>query len=93
MVFATSAVAAAVVADIGFQAYSAHESQKKQAQAAEDARKQSEKDAQEQRKSEVFAETEGQGVGSLGEISLAVDKDVDEDDDISKQNVSSNISV
>ena len=33
------------------------------------------------RKAEVFAETEGEGLGQLGQISLEVDDDLEEDED------------
>ena len=50
------------------------------------AQKQAEKDALEAnkqaRKAEVFAETEGEGIGNLGKISLEVDDELDTDKDI-----------
>lgn len=46
--------------------------------AAKDALK-AEKDA---RKAEVFADTEGEGVGNLGQISLEVDDTLDEDEEV-----------
>jgi len=50
------------------------------------ARKQAKKDTLEEaaqaRKAEVFAETEGEGIGNLGKISLEVD-DEEEDEEIS----------
>lgn len=52
-----------------------------QAEAEDDARKdaeeQAKKDRAEQLRAEQFAETEGEGQGQLGNISLAIDEDVD----------------
>lgn len=63
--------------------------QQKKAQAK--AQKQAEKDALEaekqSRKAEVFADTEGQGQGSLGQISLEVDSSVDEDEEVASSNI------
>lgn len=65
--------------------------QQQQKRATEKARKKAEKDALEAekqaRKAEVFAETEGEGVGSLGKISLEVDDDLDEDEEVSTGNI------
>jgi len=48
--------------------------------AQRDARKQAEKDKIAAQKAEIFAETEGQGTGGLGTISLAVDDDITEEE-------------
>jgi hypothetical protein len=52
--------------------------------AAEKAEKNARKDALEAdkqaRKAEIFAETEGEGIGDLGRISLEVDDDLDDDE-------------
>lgn len=65
--------------------------QQQQKRATEKAQKKAEKDALEAekqaRKAEVFAETEGEGVGSLGKISLEVDDDLDEDEEVSTGNI------
>ena len=57
--------------------------QQQQKSAAKKAKKAAEKDALEAdkqaRKAEVFAETEGEGIGDLGKISLEVDDDLDEE--------------
>lgn len=56
----------------------------RQQNAQKAAAKKAEKDALEAdaqaRKAEVFAETEGEGVGSLGQISLEVDDELDDDE-------------
>lgn len=39
------------------------------------------------RKAEIFAETEGEGIGDLGKISLEVDDELDEDEEISSGNL------
>lgn len=44
---------------------------------AEKAALQADKDA---RKAEVFAETEGEGIGNLGKVSLEVDQKLDEEE-------------
>ena len=46
---------------------------------AEKAALQADKDA---RKAEVFAETEGEGVGNLGKVSLEVDPNLDEEEEV-----------
>jgi len=55
--------------------------------AAKKAREQQLEDATQARKAEVFAETEGAGIGQLGQISLEVD------DDELDENVSTNLSI
>lgn len=69
---------AIVVTTVGTQ-IQARKAQKK-------AKNQAEKDALEaekqSRKASVFADTEGQGQGSLGKVSLEVDSTIDEDEDI-----------
>jgi len=57
--------------------YQKHESKKAQEQARED---QLEADKQ-ARKAEAFADTEGQGKGQLGQISLEVDEDLEDADE------------
>ena len=61
-----------------------------QKKAQKKAKKNAEKDALEAdkqaRKAEVFAETEGEGIGNLGRVSLEVDDDLD-DDEISTGNI------
>ena len=83
-----SFVAAAVVIAAGATLYSSNKAR----QAQEDAQKQAKLDAQEAerqaRKSEAFAQTEGEGMGQLGQISLEVDDDLDEE-----ENVNSNVSI
>tara|TARA_R110002020_G_scaffold36419_7_gene109522 strand:+ start:5583 stop:5846 length:264 start_codon:yes stop_codon:yes gene_type:complete len=55
-----------------------HKSRKAQKKAAKKAELQANKDEISARKAEVFAETEGEGIGSLGTVSLEVDEDVEE---------------
>lgn len=74
---ATAVIAASAV-------YSAREQRKAQKKAKED-QAEAEKQA---RKAEVFAETEGQGIGQLGQVSLEVDDELEEDEE-----VSTNISI
>ena len=59
-----------------------------QKQAKRDAEKQALEAEKQSRKAEVFAETEGEGVGSLGKVSLEVDDELDED-----KSVSSNLRI
>ena len=75
-------VATAVIA--GAALYTTHESKKAQ----EQARKDQLEDQRQARKAEVFAETEGQGKGQLGQVSLEVDDELEEE-----EAVSSNISI
>lgn len=62
-----------------------------QKEAQKKAKKQAEQDALEAekqaRKAEVFAETEGEGIGNLGQVSLEVDDEIDEDEEVSSGNV------
>lgn len=56
----------------------------KRSKAEKKAKKEAEEDAIEAdkraRKAEVFAETEGEGIGNLGTVSLEVDDDLDDDE-------------
>lgn len=65
---ATAVVAAGTI-------YSAYNQRKAQDEARRDQKK-AEKEA---RRAEVFAATEGKGKGQLGQISLEVDDEIDED--------------
>ena len=58
-----------------------------QKQAKRDAEKQALEAEKQSRKAEVFAETEGEGVGSLGKVSLEVDDELDEDEEVSTSNL------
>jgi protein-disulfide isomerase len=49
---------------------------------AKKGRKQAVQDQINARKAEVFAETEGAGVGNLGKISLAVENEIDEEQEL-----------
>ena len=83
-----SGVIAASVA-IGLTTATSLYTANKAKQAQRDAQKQAEKDAlaaeKQSRKAEAFAETEGQGIGQLGKVSLEVD---DEEEDLSINNLS-----
>ncbi len=69
-----SFIAAAVFT--GATIYQTRENKKAQKQA----RKDEIEDRRQARKSEVFAETEGAGLGSFGDISLEVDQELDDDE-------------
>ena len=58
-----------------------------QKQAKRDAEKAALESEKQARKSEVFADTEGEGVGSLGKVSLEVDDELDEDEEVSTSNL------
>lgn len=53
--------------------------------AAKKARKQALQDKIDARKAEVFAETEGQGVGNLGKVTLGIDDEIDPEQELSKK--------
>ncbi|ASL24414.1 hypothetical protein vBAspPH44_31 [Alteromonas phage vB_AspP-H4/4] len=78
-----SFIATAIVATAGATLYSS----KRQRDAQKAANKQAKIDANEAeaqaRTAEVFAETEGEGLGNLGQVSLEVDDDLEEDEDVS----------
>jgi hypothetical protein len=78
-----SFIATAIVATAGATLYSS----KRQRDAQKAASKQAKIDANEAeaqaRTAEVFAETEGEGLGNLGQVSLEVDDDLEEDEDVS----------
>ena len=65
-------VAGAIVVSTAYSAVQAKSEQKKAKKAAEAQALEDEKRA---RKAEVFAETEGEGLGQLGTVSLEVDDD------------------
>jgi hypothetical protein len=73
------AVTGAIVLSSAASAVMQRKAQKK---AKRDAEKQALEDQKQARKAEVFAETEGQGIGSLGNISLEVDEELDEDEEL-----------
>jgi len=56
--------------------------------AAKDAKEQAEKDKADALRAEQFADTEGEGQGMLGNISLAIDEDVDDEVLSGKSNIS-----
>ena len=70
MAWVVTAVTAVIA--IGSSAYEAHEARN----AADDARQQAKEDRADALRAEQFAETEGEGQGSLGNVSLAIDEDV-----------------
>jgi hypothetical protein len=68
-------VVTAVVATAAFQVGSVVLQQKASRKAQKEAKADAIEAEKQARKAEVFAETEGEGVGSLGQISLEVDDD------------------
>lgn len=60
----------------------------KEDEARKDAEEQAKKDRAEALRAEQFAETEGEGQGSLGNINLAIDEEVDSDVLSGKSNIS-----
>lgn len=62
-----------------------------QRNAAKNAKKDAKKDAlaaeNQARRAETFAETEGSGIGNLGKISLEVDSEIDEDEELTSTNL------
>jgi hypothetical protein len=56
-----------------------------QKRAQKKARKQALQDKIDARKAEVFAETEGQGVGNLGKVTLGIDDEIDPEQELSKK--------
>jgi hypothetical protein len=58
-------------------ASSAAYQQRKSRKAAKKGRQEALEDAATARRSEVFAETEGQGIGQLGKIALELDDEID----------------
>lgn len=71
-------ITAAVVATTAVSADANKRAQKK-------ARKQALQDKIDARKAEVFAETEGQGVGNLGKVTLGIDDEIDPEQELSKK--------
>ena len=65
----------AIVANVAFSVGSAVLQQKASKRAQELAKEDAIEAEKQARKAEVFADTEGEGVGSLGQISLEVDDD------------------
>lgn len=59
------------------------QSRKAQEKARRDAEKDALKAEAQARKAEVFADTEGEGIGQLGNVSLEVDDELDEDETVS----------
>lgn len=53
--------------------------------AGKKARKQALQDKIDARKAEVFAETEGQGVGNLGKVTLGIDDELDPEQELSRK--------
>ncbi len=72
-------ITAAVVATTTYAGIDANK------RAAKKARKQALQDKIDARKAEVFAETEGQGVGNLGKVTLGIDDEIDPEQELSKK--------
>lgn len=79
MSWAYTAVMAAVT--VGSTLYQAKEQRKAQNRARKDALE----DEAQARRAAVFAETEGEGLGSLGKVQLAIDEDITELEQLRKQ--------
>jgi len=71
----TAYLVASAAVTAGTAAYQAHEAR----DAQRDAKEQAKKDKADALRAEQFADTEGEGQGMLGNISLAIDEDVDTD--------------
>lgn len=70
-------VAGAIVATTAYTSVKRSKAEKKAKKEAEEDAIEADKRA---RKAEVFAETEGEGIGNLGTVSLEVDDDLDDDE-------------
>lgn len=67
--------------------YSNRAAKKSQKKAKKDAEAQAIEDEKKARKAEAFAETEGEGIGELGQVSLEVD------DELEEENISSRVRI
>ena len=83
------AVAATVGIAAGTTLYQTNQAKK----AEKKAKREALEDRLEARRAEVYAETEGEGVGSLGEVRLGIDEEIDEDEDLLKGKRSSNLVI
>lgn len=70
-------VATAVAVSTGAQLYQARQNRIEARKAEKRAKKDALKDRIDARRAEVFAETEGQGIGQLGNVDLAIDDELD----------------
>ena len=70
--------AIAVGTSVAVQADSASKQRKAQKKAQKKADEDAVKTSLQNRRSEIFAETEGSGIGQLGQISLAIDEEEDD---------------
>lgn len=77
-------VATAVVGSTLFNAHQQRRGQKK-------ARRDAIKDQARARRAEVFAETEGEGIGNIGAVQLEVDDDITEQERLRRKGVTSRI--
>ncbi len=68
---------------VGSQVIQAKQARSAQKKAKKDAERDALEADKQARMAEVFAETEGEGIGNLGKISLEVDDDLDEDKKLS----------
>lgn len=80
-----SAFISAAILTIGGSLISNSIAQSKQEKAQKRAEEQAAADAAQARKAEVFAKTEGEGLGDLAEISLEIDDTVDEEEEALRQ--------
>ena len=77
-------VAVAVVASAVIGAGNAEVQRKKGVKARKKAKKQADADLLAQQKAERFAEREGDGLGEIGQVSLAIDNEIDEEEELRK---------
>lgn len=84
MSWAITAVVSSAVISAGSSAYQADQEGK----ARDKAEQQAKEDRANALRAEQFANTEGEGQGSLGNINLAIDEDVDDDVLSGKSNIS-----
>ena len=87
MTFVVSAVTVAT------SLYNAKRSRDAQKKAAKDARKDQLQDQANARKAEVFAETEGEGQGALGQVSLEMDDGILDEGELNSKMGRTTISI
>lgn len=83
--FFTAAILVSAAVSVGTSIYTANKQEAAQKKAAAKAAADAKKAAAEARRAEVFAETEGEGIGQVGEVSLAIDEEVDDEEIAQRQ--------
>lgn len=76
--------ATAIVATTAFSTHMNRQGQKK-------ARRQATRDQERARRAEVFAETEGEGVGNIGAVQLEIDDDITEQERLRRKGITSRL--